>query len=71
MTADASIIIARQTDVLRLPRAVARARTDGTAEIKVWREGQIETRNVKVGLRGDVYVQILEGLREGEEVLGQ
>lgn len=71
MTADSSIIIAQRADVLRLPRALARARSDGTAQVKVWVNGQAETRAVRVGLRGDVYVEILEGLREGEEVVGE
>jgi len=71
MTVDASIITASQEDVLRLPRTLARARSDGTAEVKVWIEGEAETRTVQVGLRGDVYVEIVDGLREGEEVVGQ
>jgi len=71
MTVDASIITASQEDVLRLPRTLARARSDGTAEVKVWIEGEAEMRTVQVGLRGDVYVEIVDGLREGEEVVGQ
>jgi HlyD family secretion protein len=71
MTVDASIIIARQTDVLRLPRALVRARSDGTAQVKVWTGDRMETRAVRVGLRGDVYVEILEGLRLGDEVVGE
>ena len=71
MTVDASIITASRSDVLRLPRTLARARSDGTAQVKVWADGQIETRTVKVGLRGDVYVEILDGLQNGELVVGQ
>jgi RND family efflux transporter MFP subunit len=71
MTVDASIIIASRTDVLQLPRALVRARSDGTAEIEVWTGSQVEERTVRVGLRGDVYVEILDGLREGEQVVGQ
>ncbi len=71
MTADASIIIAQRSDVLRLPRALVRARSDGTAQIKVWTDDQVVDRMVRVGLRGDVYVEILEGLREGEPVVGE
>jgi RND family efflux transporter MFP subunit len=71
MTVDASIVIASRTDVLRLPRTLVRARSDGTAQAKVWVNGQTAMRTVRVGLRGDVYVEILEGLREGERVIGQ
>jgi macrolide-specific efflux system membrane fusion protein len=71
MTVDASIIIASRSDVLRLPRALVRARSDSTAQVKVWANGQIEMRAVQVGLRGDVYVEILEGLQEGEQVVAE
>lgn len=71
MTVDASIIIASRSDVLQLPRALVRARSDGTAEVGVWTGDHVETRTVRVGLRGDIYVEILDGLREGEQVVGQ
>jgi len=71
MTADASITVAQRSDVLRLPRALVRARSDGTAQVTVWANEQEENRTVRVGLRGDVYIEILEGLREGEQVVGQ
>jgi multidrug efflux pump subunit AcrA (membrane-fusion protein) len=71
MTVDASIITAGRLDVLRLPRTLVRARPDGTAEVKVWVDGAAETRTVQVGLRGDIYVEIVDGLHEGQEVVGQ
>jgi multidrug efflux pump subunit AcrA (membrane-fusion protein) len=71
MTADASIVIARQSGVLRLPRALVLARSDRMAQVLVWTGDQAEERAIRVGLRGDVYVEILEGLREGELVVGQ
>lgn len=71
MTADASIVTAERQDVLTLPRALVRARSDGTAQVKVWVAGHIEERTVRVGLRGDLRVEILEGLREGEQVVGE
>jgi len=71
MTSDASIVIDKRADVLRLPRALVRARSDGSAEIEVWQDGHIEERTILTGLRGDVYIEILEGLNEGDEVVGQ
>lgn len=71
MTADAAIIIDKVHDALRLPKALLRFTGDDSAEVQVWRDGATETRAVQVGLRGDVYVQILDGLQEGQEVLGQ
>ncbi len=71
MTVDASIVIARRADVLKLPRALVRARADGTAQVKVWVNDHAEDRSVKVGLRGDQDVEIVEGLSEGEQVVGR
>jgi HlyD family secretion protein len=71
MTADASIGVAVRHDVLRLPRAVVRARADATATVQVWSGTQAQERRVRVGLRGDAYVEILDGLVEGEEVVAE
>jgi RND family efflux transporter MFP subunit len=70
MTVDASIIISRQESVLRLPKALVRARSDGIATVEVWLNGLREERTVHVGLRGDSYVEILSGLNEGDQVIG-
>jgi multidrug efflux pump subunit AcrA (membrane-fusion protein) len=71
MTADGSIIIARLDGVLRLPRAVAHAHSDGSAEVQVWANGQATTRTIQVGLRGDSFVEVTGGLQEGELVVAQ
>ena len=71
MTADGSIVIDRRDGVLRLPRAVAHARADGTAVVQVWAGGQAVTRDITVGLRGDSFVEVLSGLQEGELVVAQ
>ncbi len=71
MTADASLLIDRVTDVLRLPRALVAARSDGTATVAVWENGRVVEREIAVGLRGDVYTAVLEGLAEGDEVVGE
>jgi HlyD family secretion protein len=71
MTVDASIVVASRSDVLHLPRGLVRARTDGTATVQVWTGSRIEERLVRTGLRGDTYVELLDGLREGEQVVAQ
>jgi multidrug efflux pump subunit AcrA (membrane-fusion protein) len=71
MTADASIIVARRSGVLCLPRALVRARPDSTGRVEVWTGGRIEERVVRVGLRGDVLVEILSGLEQGEQVVAR
>ena len=71
MTADASLLIARTAEVLRLPRALVAARADGTATVQVWENGRAVAHSITTGLRGDVYVAVLEGLAEGDEVVGE
>jgi HlyD family secretion protein len=71
MTADAAIIIARKENVLRLPRALVRARADDTAQIDIWTDRGPEKRDITVGLRGDVYIEILDGLAEGDQIVGE
>ena len=71
MTVDASIVIDQRSAVLRLPRALVRARSDNTATVKVWTGDRAVERTIKVGLRGDLYVEIIEGLSEGEQVVGE
>lgn len=71
MTVDASIVVAARSDVLRLPRTLVRARSDGTAVVQVWTGSGIEERLVHTGLRGDVHVEILDGLGEGDQVVAE
>ncbi len=71
MTVDGSILIAKRANVLRLPRALVHARSDGTAQVQVWANGRSETRTIKTGLRGDQYAEILSGLSEGELVISR
>lgn len=71
MTVDASIVIDQRSAVLRLPRALVRARSDNTATVKVWTGDRAVERTIKVGLRGDLYVEIIDGLSEGELVVGE
>jgi hypothetical protein len=70
MTVDAAIVVAERQNALRLPRALVRAAADGQATVQVWDGQQTIRRAIKAGLRGDVYVEILDGLSEGEEVVG-
>ena len=71
MTADGSIIIDKRVAVLRLPKALVRARSDGSAQVEVWTGDAVQARTVQVGLRGDAYVEIVHGMNEGEAVVAQ
>ncbi len=69
MTADTAITIAKKEGVLCLPRAVVRASASDTTIVKVWDGVQEMEREIKIGLRGDTYVEIVSGLEEGEQVV--
>lgn len=69
MTADADIIIAERKDVLTLPRRSIRANANSTVSVAVLQRGQTENRNVTVGLVGDLNIEIVSGLQEGEQVV--
>ena len=66
MTADATIVIDQKTGVLRLPRTAIRSLGTEKAEVEVWTGSATEKRTIQVGLRGDSYVEVLSGLKEGE-----
>lgn len=70
MTVDAAILIDSRAEALRLPRALLPVGSD-TASIEVWRDGRRQSRPVEIGLRGDVYTELLSGLEEGEAVVAE
>ncbi len=75
MSARCTIVIARRKDVIRLPNNCIEMK-DGKAMVQILTQTQKEgktvnnytPREVKVGLRGDSHVEILEGLKENEKV---
>jgi multidrug efflux pump subunit AcrA (membrane-fusion protein) len=69
MTADTAITIAHRDGVLCLPRAVVRASSGDTTTVKVWDGTQETSKQIKIGLRGDTYVEIVSGLEEGDQVV--
>ena len=69
MTVDASVIIASRPGALCLPRSLAHASADNQAVVQVWNGAQIEDRQITIGLRGDSQVEVLSGLKEGEQVV--
>jgi RND family efflux transporter MFP subunit len=69
MTADTAITIAKHEGVLCLPRALARASGSDTTTVRVWNGVEETTKEVKLGLRGDTYIEVISGLSEGEQVV--
>jgi HlyD family secretion protein len=69
MTVDTNVTIASRPRVLCLPRSVVHASGDDKAIVQVWNGSSTESREVKVGLRGDSNIEIVSGLTEGEQVV--
>ena len=69
MTADADIIVAERKNVLTLPRRSIRATANATINLSVVQNGRTVSRSVKIGLVGDLNVEILSGLQEGDQVV--
>ncbi|WP_285785550.1 efflux RND transporter periplasmic adaptor subunit [Microbispora sp. NBRC 16548] len=56
-------------DALYVPSQAVRAQGDGTAVVTLADGGTESRRTVKVGVRGDSYVEITGGLAEGDQVV--
>ena len=68
MTADLDIIIARAEDVLCVPKEAV-TEVDGGTTVMLLDAGKTVSRPVSTGLEDDVYVEIRDGLSEGDEVI--
>lgn len=70
-SADVTITTAEVTDVLYLTSVAVTGVADGgvTGTVTVRADGRDEVRSVRIGLRGDLYTEIAEGLAEGEVVV--
>jgi len=69
MTADVEVISAETRDALLVPVEALEETPDGRTVVSVVREdGQVEEREVEVGLMDAVNVEILSGLELGETV---
>lgn len=75
MSAKCSIMVARRRNVLRLPTEGVAGEGD-SAEARIVSQAvkdgrkvdSFTPRKVRIGLRGDTFVEILDGLKEGEQV---
>ncbi|MEV5746228.1 efflux RND transporter periplasmic adaptor subunit [Actinoallomurus sp. NPDC052308] len=64
-----SVTTASAADVLHVPSSAVRTAANGTSTVRVRQGDRTVTRTVKVGVRGDTYVEITSGLSKGERVV--
>lgn len=68
MTADIEIITASKENTLVIPEE-ALQRKKGRNIVEVYKEGRIEEREVKIGLKSDNKIEIVSGLKQGQQVI--
>ena len=68
MTATAEVIIERRDDVLFIPNRALRG-TWADPWVEVYIDGQVEEREISLGLTDGINTEVLSGLEEGEEVV--
>jgi HlyD family secretion protein len=69
MTVSVDIEVARRADALTLSAEALRDGTGMEPWVMLSEHGRAQRRSVRLGVRGDARVEILEGLREGDKVL--
>ncbi|RMF44056.1 MAG: hypothetical protein D6753_03530 [Planctomycetota bacterium] len=68
MTAEVEVILAVHPDVLLVPVAAV-VETDNAAYCWVQGDAEPEKRMIKIGDSNDVFLEVLSGLKEGDEVI--
>jgi len=67
MTADITIITNKKENVLVIPKGTVK-KINGKNIVQVFKDGEIEEREIEIGLEGDDFIEVISGLEEGEEV---
>jgi HlyD family secretion protein len=69
MSGGATILTAEKHEVLRVVRRLVKLAPDGSGQVEVLEQGQVVTKKVAIGVKGDSYYEILSGLNEGDLVV--
>lgn len=69
MTVSVEVEVARRAAALSVPSEAVRDRNSLQPWVLVLEDGVLERREVKVGLLGDTWIEVLSGLQEGESVV--
>jgi membrane fusion protein, macrolide-specific efflux system len=70
MTAQVAIVLNEAKHALAIPTsALGDKLKDGRYTVRVLRNDKPETRTIRAGINNSVYVQVLEGLQEGDKVV--
>jgi HlyD family secretion protein len=64
-----SVTTASATDTLYVPASAVRSGSNGTYTVQVRKGNTTVSRTVKIGVRGNAYIEITSGLAKGERVV--
>ena len=67
MTADITIETAKKTNVLRVPREFVED-VNGKKFVRLYHNGKTEKKEIKAGLEGDNFIEVISGLKEGDKI---
>ena len=68
MTADIIIESEKKENVLVIPKGTVE-KINGKNIVQVFKDGEVEEREIEIGLKGDDFIEVISGLEEGEEVV--
>jgi len=68
MSCDVKIIVAKKENVLIVPEDIVRKK-GSEYFVEIFEKGKILERKIRVGIWGEDFVEVLEGLKEGEKVV--
>lgn len=70
MSAEVNIIMGSAADVFTIPSsALPETAATGASQVRVEKDGKIETRKVEIGLNNKITAEVKSGLSEGERVV--
>jgi len=70
MTAQVSIVLGEARDTLSIPMSVlGEERSSGRYEVRILEKGVPQVRMIQTDLKDNVYIQVVSGLSEGEQVV--
>lgn len=68
MTADIAIEVNKKENVLMISKGVIE-KNNGERSVKVYAKGKAEKRIITIGVEGNDYVEVLSGLKQGEQII--
>jgi HlyD family secretion protein len=69
MSASSNVVTARAPDAVYVPADAVTSEPDGTSAVLVRKGDTTTLRAVRIGVRGDQYIQITAGLKPGDRVV--